>query len=77
MKFYSSTFVALFHGTEVCVCVCVCVGGGGGGGLEVYNSYLLQIWVLEDHLDVFLLYTDCFVSFREQKLGVMVVNRQF
>ena len=44
MKFYSSTFVALFHGSWE--------------GLDVYNSYLLQIWALEDHLDVFLLYTE-------------------
>ena len=27
-------------------------------GLEVYNSYLLQIWVEEDHLDTFLLHIE-------------------
>ena len=27
-------------------------------GLGVYNSYLLQILALDDHLDVFLLYTE-------------------
>ena len=47
MKFYSSTFVALFHGTG-----------------RAWGSYLLQIWALEDHLDVFLLYTDGTILYR-------------
>ena len=34
------------------------------GGLGVYNSYLLQIWALEDHLDVFLLYAERTVLYR-------------
>ena len=33
-------------------------------GLGVYNSYLLQIWALEDHLDVFLSYTEGTVLYR-------------
>ena len=34
------------------------------GGLEVYDTYLLQILVLEDHLDAFLLYTEGTVLYR-------------
>ena len=37
--------------------------------MEVFNPYLLQIWALEDRLDVFLLYTEGTVLVRKQKLA--------